>query len=192
EGVVRRINVRSTEIETFDRSTVIVPNSNLISGVVKNRVRSDRSGRVIVSLSVPRTADPERVRAVMIAAAERHANVLPEPKPRVLFKKISETALDFDLICIVPEVDIVGIVSSDLHFTIFADLTEEGIGQPEREVQIKGLGRIEDTLDELVDTLEEAQETKAAALQARRKPVADTSVTPVLAAKPASKPARKP
>ena len=47
EGYVRRINVRATEIETFDRSTVIVPNSNLISGVVKNRVRSDRIVRVI-------------------------------------------------------------------------------------------------------------------------------------------------
>jgi small-conductance mechanosensitive channel len=172
EGVVRRINVRSTEIETFDRSTVIMPNSNLISGVVKNRVRSDRTGRVVVSLSVPRSADPERVRSVLVSAAERHPQVLREPKPRVLFKKISEGALDFDLICIVPEVDSVGIVSSDLHFSIFTDLASEGIGQPEREVAVKGLDRIEDTLEELVDTLEEAQEAQAAAYQARRKPVA--------------------
>ncbi|MFY8039162.1 MAG: DUF3772 domain-containing protein [Bosea sp. (in: a-proteobacteria)] len=174
EGVVRRINVRSTEIETFDRSTVIMPNSNLISGVVKNRVRSDRTGRVVVSLSVPRSADPERVRSVMVGAAERHPQVLKEPKPRVLFKKISEGALDFDLICIVPEVDFVGIVSSDLHFSIFADLASEGIGHPEREVAVKGLDRIEDTLEELVDTLEEAQEAQAAAYQARRKPAAGT------------------
>ncbi len=194
EGIVRRINVRSTEIETFDRSTVIVPNSNLISGVVKNRVRSDRTGRVIVSLSVPRTANPERVREVMIAAAERHANVLPEPKPRVLFKKITEAALDFDLICIVPEVDIVGLVSSDLHFTIFTDLTQEGIGQPEREVAVKGLDRIEDTLDELVDTLEEAQEAQAAAFQARRRPASAPAPSQAQAQPPAKspKPARKP
>ncbi len=44
EGIVKRINVRSTEIATFDRATVIVPNSNLISGVVRNRVRNDRTG----------------------------------------------------------------------------------------------------------------------------------------------------
>lgn len=170
EGIVRRINVRSTEIETFDRSTVIVPNSNLISGVVKNRVRSDRTGRVIVSLTVPRTADPARVNEVMLAAAARHAQVMKEPKPRVLFKKITESALDFDLICIVPEVDSVGLVASDLHFAIFANLVQEGIGQPEREVAIKGLDRIEDTLEDLVDTLEDAQEAQTAALQARRRP----------------------
>jgi potassium-dependent mechanosensitive channel len=181
EGVVRRINVRSTEIETFDRSTVIVPNSNLITGVVKNRVRSDRTGRVIVSLSAPRSASPEQVRDVMLAAADRHPHVLKEPKPRVLFKKISETALDFDLICIVPEVDLVGVVSSDLHFEIFGDLSREGIGQPEREVAVKGLDRIEDTLDELVDTLEEAQEAQTAALQARRKPATAAQPKPVAA-----------
>jgi potassium-dependent mechanosensitive channel len=55
EGFVRRINVRSTEIETFDRSQVIVPNSSLIAGVVKNLVRSDRTGRVVILLRSPET-----------------------------------------------------------------------------------------------------------------------------------------
>lgn len=192
EGTVRRINVRSTEIETFDRSIVIVPNSNLISGVVKNRVRLDRTGRVIVSLSVPRATNPQHVRDLMIAAAERHPSVLAEPRPRVLFKKITDVSLDFDLVCIVPEVDAVAAVSSDLHFSIFADLSKEGIGQPEREVQVKGLDRIEDTLDELVDTLEEAHEARAAALQARKQPstvAKPAAAMPLVAA--AAKPARK-
>jgi potassium-dependent mechanosensitive channel len=162
EGVVRRINVRSTEIETFDRSTVIVPNSNLISGVVKNRVRSDRTGRVIISLSVPRTTDAGHIRDVLLDVAKSNPDVLREPPPRVFFRKIGEGSLDFDLICVVPEIDTAGRVSSDLHFEIFSRLAKEGIGQPEREVSIKGLDRIEDTLEDIADAIEDGQEMEAA------------------------------
>ena len=87
EGYVRRINVRATEIETFDRSTVIVPNSNLISGVVRNRVRNDRIGRVLVSVPVPRASDPDQVAEIMRTAALAHREVMSEPAPRVLLQE---------------------------------------------------------------------------------------------------------
>lgn len=178
EGIVKRINVRSTEIETFDRATVIVPNSNLISGVVRNRVRSDRTGRVLISLAVPRSADPERVRTLLERAARVHADVLGEPAPRVFFKRISETSLEFDLVCVVPDVDLVGRVSSDLHFAIHRQLAGEGLGAPDREIAVKGLDRIEDTLDELVDTIEDANEAQAALRAKRRHPEAPEPVKP--------------
>jgi potassium-dependent mechanosensitive channel len=70
QGFVRRINVRSTEIETFDRAQVIIPNSNLVTGVVTNLVRNDRSGRVVIPLTLAAAADAERVREVLIAIAK--------------------------------------------------------------------------------------------------------------------------
>ena len=119
EGYVRRINVRATEIETFDRSTVIVPNSNLISGVVRNRVRSDRTGRVIVPVRVPRTADPVRAAEMIADCALAHAEVMSEPPPRVLFKKIGDTSLEFDLVCFVDEIEVAGRVSGGLMFRVW-------------------------------------------------------------------------
>jgi small-conductance mechanosensitive channel len=131
EGYVRRINVRSTEIQTFDRSTLIVPNSNLISGVVRNRVRNDRVGRVLVSVPVPRTTDPDLVADIMRRAALAHREVMSEPNPRVIFKKVTENTIDFDLVCFVDDIDAAGRVSSDIYFEVFRGLRKAGIGVPE-------------------------------------------------------------
>jgi potassium-dependent mechanosensitive channel len=127
---VRRINVRSTEIQTFDRSTLIVPNSNLISGIVRNRVRNDRVGRVLVSVPVPRASDPDQVAEILRKAALAHREVMSEPSPRVLFKKVTENTIDFDLVCFVDDIDAAGRVSSELYFEIFRGLRKAGIGSP--------------------------------------------------------------
>ncbi len=71
QGFVRRINVRSTEIETIDRAQVIIPNSSLITGVVKNLVRNDRTGRIVIPVTVAGDADPEKVREVLVRRGER-------------------------------------------------------------------------------------------------------------------------
>ncbi len=130
EGYVRRINVRSTEIQAFDRSTIIVPNSNLISGIVRNRVRNDRVGRVLVSIPVPRASDPDQVAEIMRKSALAHREVMSEPAPRVLFKKVTENTIDFDLISFVDDIDAAGRVSSDIYFEIFRGLRKAGIGVP--------------------------------------------------------------
>lgn len=131
EGYVRRINVRSTEIQTADRSTLIVPNSNLISGIVRNRVRNDRIGRVLVSIPVPRASDPDRIAEIMRRSALAHREIMSEPDPRVIFKKVTENTIDFDLVCFVDDIDSAGRVASDLYFDIFRQLRLEGTGLPD-------------------------------------------------------------
>ncbi|MFN3673596.1 MAG: mechanosensitive ion channel family protein, partial [Bosea sp. (in: a-proteobacteria)] len=159
EGIVKRINVRSTEIETFDRSAVIVPNSNLVSGVVRNRVRTDRTGRVLISIAVPRTLDPTAVRSMLHDAASGHGDVLQKPPPAVLFKKIGTATMDFDLICVVGDVDIVGRVTSDLNYAIHKRLAEMEPPAAAAEMTVKGLEGIEQSLSGIAQAV--AQEIDA-------------------------------
>ncbi len=127
QGYVRRINVRSTEIETFDRAMMIVPNSNLVSGVVKNWVRNDRVGRIKVPLSLSPSSDPETIREVLIGCARANDGVMKFPAPMVLFVGIMEAALKFELVCFVADVEGSGRVKSDLHFALYRALKEHSI-----------------------------------------------------------------
>ncbi|PPD41235.1 MAG: mechanosensitive ion channel protein MscS [Methylocystis sp.] len=127
QGYVRRINVRSTEIETFDRATMIVPNSNLVSGVVKNWLRGDRVGRIKVALAPHSGVDPEEMRDLMLAAARAQEGVLRIPAPQVMFLGMEASSFKFELWCYVEDVEKSSRVRSDLHFDLHRRLREAGI-----------------------------------------------------------------
>ncbi|MCJ2072049.1 DUF3772 domain-containing protein [Methylobacterium sp. J-030] len=153
EGIVKRISVRSTEIQTFDRSAVIVPNSNLISGVVKNRVRGDRSGRVSITVSVLRNQDPVRAAEMITACAQAHADVLRDPAPRVVFKKIGDPFLEFELLVWITDVSLGQKVLTDLNFSVFATLSQAGfippLGPGASIVTVQGLDAMQSAMGEI-------------------------------------------
>ena len=130
QGFVRRINVRSTEIETFDRALVIMPNASLVGGVVKNWVRNDRVGRVKLPFVLPLSADPEEVRTALIGTAKAHEQVLSIPTPQVLFTGLSEANMTFDLICFIEDVEGRARVTSDLLYEIHTRLKAAGYVNP--------------------------------------------------------------
>lgn len=127
QGYVRRINVRATEIETFDRATMIVPNSNLVTGVVKNWVRTDRVGRIRVPVAVNMSADADQVRALLLDCAKQQELILRLPEPQVNFTAMVDAAMRFDLVCFVSDVEKSQRVVSDLNFTIFRRFRAEHI-----------------------------------------------------------------
>jgi small-conductance mechanosensitive channel len=124
QGFVRKINARATEIETFDRATLIVPNLTLVTGSVKNWMHTDRMARIVISLNVDFDADPEAVRAVMIATAKGQEAVLTIPAPLVLFNEFADWALKFQLICYVDDALMAERVRSELNFDLIRRLRE--------------------------------------------------------------------
>ncbi len=154
QGYVKRINVRATQIETFDRATLIVPNSNLITGTVKNFVHSDRISRVVVPVPLPRDTDADAVATMMREVAANHPDVLEDPAPRVLFKKINDASLSFELVCFVADVDLAARVSSDITFATFRQLRAKKVIAPAGPPTIEISGMVE--LKQQVEALREA------------------------------------
>jgi small-conductance mechanosensitive channel len=130
QGFVRRINARATEIETFDRGTLIVPNATLVGGPVKNWMHADRTGRIVVAVNIAYESDVEAAREVLIAAAKAQDSVLAIPAPLVLFTQFSDWALKFELICYVDDIVMAERVRSEMNFDILRRMREAGLRIP--------------------------------------------------------------
>ncbi len=147
EGTVKRISVRATEIETFDRQAVIIPNSELISQAVGNWTHKNRLCRVIIEVGVAYGSDTEKVREVLLACAADYPHALKQPAPYVVFRNFGASSLDFQLRCYLTDVDYFLSSSSDLRFAIDKAFREQGIEIPfpQRDLHIRsaeGLGGV--------------------------------------------------
>ncbi len=140
EGTVRKISVRSTEIETFDRATVIVPNATLITDSVVNWNHKSSMGRIKLAIGVGYDSNPQRVQEILLECANKNNGILDIPNPVVYFMDFGASSLDFELRCYLADVGYGLSVKSELRYAVFAALEKEGISIPfpQQDVHIKG------------------------------------------------------
>ena len=127
EGDIRRINVRATEIQMSDRSTVIVPNSQFISQNVRNVTMANALGVVGITLTLPLETDANQVRELLLAAYHEHEAILDAPTPSVTFKDLTTSGMVISVSGYVAGPRQVSGARSDLLFTILGRLRDENI-----------------------------------------------------------------
>lgn len=122
EGDIRRINVRATEIQLWDRSTVIVPNSQLITQNVRNVTHGSAQGRVRILLPMPLDTDADQARQLMLEALKSHPSTLDTPAPVARLDNINASSMTFSITSYVRSPRDVAAVKSDILFDILGRL----------------------------------------------------------------------
>ncbi|WP_239952614.1 DUF3772 domain-containing protein [Pantoea sp. Z09] len=127
EGDIRRINVRATEIQLGDKSTVIVPNSQFISQNVRNATMGNAQGVVTITLTFPLNIDPVRVRELLLEVYNENERILDTPEPSVSFKDLTSQGIVLSVTGNVASQRQISGAKSDLLFDILTRLRKEGI-----------------------------------------------------------------
>ena len=136
EGRIKQINIRSTEIETFKKTSIIIPNATLISNSVTNLTHGNNWSRQSVTVGVAYGTDVDKVKQILLECAAKCKYVLKNPAPYVLFKDFGPSSLDFEVRCYTNDIWNGWIIPSDLRTEINKRFIEEGIEIPFQQMVI--------------------------------------------------------
>ncbi|NCT56267.1 MAG: mechanosensitive ion channel [Legionella sp.] len=141
EGFVKKVSIRSTQIVTPSKEDIIIPNSDLITHHVTNYMFSDKYWRVNCPVGVAYGSDTAKVCQVLMDVALANPEVVrtPSNKPVVLFRSFGDSALLFELWCLIKDVNSKFVVTSELNLAIDEAFRKNNISIafPQQDVHIK-------------------------------------------------------
>ena len=136
EGRIKQINIRSTEVETFKKTSIIIPNATLISNSVTNLTHGNNWSRQSVKVGVAYGTDVDKVKRILLECAAKCKYVLKNPAPYVLFQNFGPSSLDFEVRCYTSDIWNGWIIPSDLRYEINKRFIEEGIEIPFQQMVV--------------------------------------------------------
>ncbi|MCB1108888.1 MAG: mechanosensitive ion channel [Chlamydiia bacterium] len=138
-GIVTKISVRATQIRTFDHALYMIPNSHLITNIVKNWTWESPIRRIEIAVDVAYGSDVEKVIQLLYEVAAELECGLVQPAPFVVFNGFGDSNLNFLLkVCIGNIADTLK-ARTEIHLAITRKFKEQGItiAYPQRDIHIK-------------------------------------------------------
>jgi len=138
EGTVKQISIRATELETGTKSSVIIPNANIISGILVNLTHNNKQTRIDLKFLVDIDNDPKEVMQILLNTAQSNKKIMSRPAPSVSFNDFSNNSLDFTLSCYIMDIGTKQSAINDLRIDIFNRFKDEGIqtALPQRVIHV--------------------------------------------------------
>ncbi len=131
EGTVKQISLRSTQIETFNKASVIIPNATMLSTNIINMTYKNKTGRIDIPVGVGYDSDVNRVQEILLDIAKNTKSVSSTPAPFVAFKALGESSLDFQLSCYTSDIaSNKRVITTTILTNILTRFKEENIDIP--------------------------------------------------------------
>ena len=92
-GVVKVIDLRATELHTWDGQVVLIPNATFLTNPITNFSRANRR-RVDIAIGVDYGSDMETVRRVALEAVQDIEGRLDDPAPQILFQGYGDSSMN--------------------------------------------------------------------------------------------------
>ncbi|MFQ5963029.1 MAG: mechanosensitive ion channel domain-containing protein [Candidatus Scalinduaceae bacterium] len=152
-GKVEKISIRSTVVSTFDRKTVVVPNSKFLESNVVNWMHGgDMLLRSKIEVGVAYGSNTELVRECLLKVMDSHPDVEKEPEPVVRFAEFGNSSLNFE-IYFWAHIFKRWMAISDLNFAIDKIFRENNIEIPfpQRDLHIRSEKSIDAKVETFID-----------------------------------------
>ncbi len=145
-GIVKKINIRSTVIRTFDALEIIVPNAEFVSQRIATWTYDDDWRRVIIPFGVAYGTDPKLVEQVALKAAQRVSFTREDASHRTLvrFVGFGDSSLNFELAVWIRQAEVRKALSdiySDYYHSLYQSLKEAQIEIPfpQRDIHLRSV-----------------------------------------------------
>jgi small-conductance mechanosensitive channel len=125
-GIIREIGIRSSKIETFEGSDIIIPNGDLLSKSVINWTRNNNQRRIEITINIKNSNDIIKSKGILESILSNNDLVDKTPSPMVLLSKLSSISAEFRIL-LWTDIFKATELKSNILFDIQNELKKEGI-----------------------------------------------------------------